>query len=191
MPNKRIAGLLVLCGGLALCAAAQEKKPEPAPTVASVLEKQLSLGHSISAEMRRAADATRDARTLRRLLADRRQAANGALVARIAAMDAEVARIAGGGVGGRGGRGGQGGDAASPLPNLASVSNLLGAALNVAESADRTPPASAYAISQLASRDLSALLTNWKTLRDTKLAELNHELQQNNLPAIELAQPGN
>jgi uncharacterized damage-inducible protein DinB len=43
MPNKRIAGLLVLCGGLALCAAAQEKKPEPAPTVASVLEKQLSL----------------------------------------------------------------------------------------------------------------------------------------------------
>jgi hypothetical protein len=42
MPNKRIAGLLVLCGGLALCAA-QETKPALAPTVASVLEKQLSL----------------------------------------------------------------------------------------------------------------------------------------------------
>jgi hypothetical protein len=40
MPNKRIAGLLVLCGCLALYAAAQENKPEPAPTVASVLEKQ-------------------------------------------------------------------------------------------------------------------------------------------------------
>jgi hypothetical protein len=38
MPNKRIAGLLVLCGCLALCAAAREKRP--APTVASVLEKQ-------------------------------------------------------------------------------------------------------------------------------------------------------
>lgn len=40
MPNKRIAGLRVLCGCLALCAAAREKRPEPAPTVASVLEKQ-------------------------------------------------------------------------------------------------------------------------------------------------------
>ena len=40
MPNKTIAGLLVLCGWLALCAAALENKPEPAPTVASVVEKQ-------------------------------------------------------------------------------------------------------------------------------------------------------
>jgi len=40
MPNERIVGLRVLCGCLALCAEAQENKPEPAPTVASVLEKQ-------------------------------------------------------------------------------------------------------------------------------------------------------
>ena len=40
MPNKTIAGLVALCGCLGLCAAAQENKPEPAPTVASVLEKQ-------------------------------------------------------------------------------------------------------------------------------------------------------
>lgn len=40
MPNKRIASLPVLCGRLALCAVAQENKPEPEPTVAPVLEKQ-------------------------------------------------------------------------------------------------------------------------------------------------------
>jgi hypothetical protein len=154
------------------------------------LEKQLSLCLSIAAEMGKAADATRDASTLRRLLADRRQAANGALAAKIAALDLEVARIAGGG-GGRGGRGGNGGrsgraGAASATPNLGSVSSLLGAALSVAESADRTPPGSAYDISQQATRDLAALLANWKTLRDAKLAELNNELLQNKLPAIDL-----
>jgi hypothetical protein len=135
----------------------------------------------------------REAGTLRRLLADRRQTANGALVSKIAALDAESARIAGGG-GGRGGRGGRGGGRggiASATPNLGSVSSLLAAALSVAESADRTPPGSAYQISQQATRDLAALLTNWKTLRDTNLAELNNELQQNKLAPIDLARPGN
>jgi hypothetical protein len=158
------------------------------------LEAQLSLCLEISAGMRKAGDATREAATLRRLLADRRQTANGALVSKIAALDADAARIAGGG-GGRGGRGGRGGGGrggtASATPNLGSVSSLLAAALSVAESADRTPPGSAYQISQQATRDLAALLANWKTLRDTNLAELNNELQQNKLAAIDLAKPGN
>jgi photosystem II stability/assembly factor-like uncharacterized protein len=158
------------------------------------LEAQLSLCLSISAGMRKAADAVREAGTLRRLLADRRQTANGALASKIAALDAEAARIAGGG-GGRGGRGGRGGGGrggtASATPSLGSVSSLLAAALSVAESADRTPPGSAYQISQQAARDLAALLANWKTLRDTNLAALNNELQQNKLAPIDLARPGN
>ena len=70
--------------------------------------------------------------------------------------DPEVARILGGG-GGRGGRGGRGGAAAGPT--LASVTAMLGTALTVAESADRTPPASAYQIADQAGRDLAALLS--------------------------------
>jgi photosystem II stability/assembly factor-like uncharacterized protein len=49
---------------------------------------------------------------------------------------------------------------ASPAlrPKLAPVIARLGTALTVAESADRTPPASAYQIAEQAARDLSALL---------------------------------
>ncbi|HXB68441.1 MAG TPA: hypothetical protein VNY05_09365 [Candidatus Acidoferrales bacterium] len=185
---------LTVAGGSAKLSYTQPFKVtlDPRSTATPVeLEKKLSLCLSIAAEMGKAADAARDASTLRRLLADRRQAANGALVAKIAALDLEVARIAGGGGGGRGGRGGGGGRGgragpASATPNLRSVSSLLGAALSVAESADRTPPGSAYEISQQATRDLAALMANWRTLRDAKLAELNRELQQNKLPVIDL-----
>jgi hypothetical protein len=43
----------------------------------------------------------------------------------------------------------------------------------VAESADRTPPATAYEIGGQARRDLATLLANWKALRDTRVQELN------------------
>src|SRR5258708_5346812 len=82
--------------------------------------------------------------------------------------------------GGRRGRGGGGGP-----QNLDTVSSRLNTALGVAQSADRTPPATAYAAYEQASRDLAAQLASWKTLRDVKLAELNRELRQANLPPIE------
>ena len=47
---------------------------------------------------------------------------------------------------------------AAAQAEIAAVARLLGAALNAAESADRTPPASAYEIFQQASRRLTALL---------------------------------
>jgi len=40
----------------------------------------------------------------------------------------------------------------------------MGTALSVAESADRTPPATAYDLARQAAKDLNALLAQWKTL---------------------------
>ena len=88
------------------------------------LQKQFDLSISIWRDMMRAAEAAREVDALRR--------------ANPAAFDGEAARILGGG-GGRGGRGG----VAAGGPTIASVTAQLGAALAVAESADRTPPATA------------------------------------------------
>jgi photosystem II stability/assembly factor-like uncharacterized protein len=103
------------------------------------LQKRFDLSSAVWRDMVRAAEAARDAAARR--------------------ADPEVARILGGG-GGRGGRGGRGGAAAGPT--LASVTAMLGTALTVAESADRTPPASAYQIAEQAGRDLAALLAQLK-----------------------------
>jgi photosystem II stability/assembly factor-like uncharacterized protein len=162
------------------------------PATPAELQNQLSLCLEISAALRKAADAAREAGTLRRLLSDRRQAANGDLVSKIAALDADAARIVGAGGGGRGGRGGRGGGGpASATPNLGSVASLLTAALSVAESADRSPPGSAYNISRQATLDLAALLASWKALRETRLAALNNDLRASKLAPIDLARPGN
>jgi hypothetical protein len=59
--------------------------------------------------------------------------------------------------------------------------------LSVAESADRTPPATAYQAYDRASRALAAQVASWKNLLDTGLADLNRELAQNRLPAIDAA----
>ena len=69
---------------------------------------------------------------------------------------------------------------------LPVVASELSAALSVAESADRTPPATAYQIYDQASRTLAAQVAAWKSLLETKLSELNRELVQNGLPAIDL-----
>ena len=130
------------------------------------LSKQLELGLSASRAIGQAAETMREVRALRSQLAQRRQAAeassNAALVSKIAALDAEAARI-----------------------SLSATSSELGSALSVAESADRTPPATAYQIYDQASRALAAQVASWKSLLETKLGELNRELVQNRLAAIE------
>jgi hypothetical protein len=40
----------------------------------------------------------------------------------------------------------------------------MGTAMSVAESADRTPPATAYELARQAQKDLNALLAQWKSL---------------------------
>jgi hypothetical protein len=130
------------------------------------LSKQLELGLSASRAIRQAAETMREVRALRSQLAQRRQAAEGgsnsALVSKIAALDAEAAKI-----------------------SLSATSRELGSALSVAESADRTPPATAYQAYDQASRALAAQVAAWRTLLETGLGDLNRELVQNRLPAID------
>jgi hypothetical protein len=146
------------------------------------LSKQLDLSLSVIREIAQAVGAMGEARALRGQLAARRKEAeassNAALADRIAAVDGEAARFAAGG-GGRGGRGGGG-------TGFGAVTAALNTALSVAQSADRTPPAQAYAVFEQARHDLENQLAAWKTLRETRLADLNRELQQNRLAAIAL-----
>ena len=58
--------------------------------------------------------------------------------------------------------------------------------MNVVDSADRTPPAQAYALFEQASRDLATQLAAWNSLKTVKLVELNRSLQTKQLPQIEL-----
>jgi hypothetical protein len=144
---------------------------DPRSTATPVdLSKQFELSLAISKEIAQAQDALREIRALRRTLGERSASATPEVRAKIAAVDQEAARLAGGGGGGRGGRG-----AAAPpgsAPTFTSISAELTTALAVAQSADRTPPATAYAIAAEAGRALTAQLTAWKSLRETKAAEL-------------------
>jgi photosystem II stability/assembly factor-like uncharacterized protein len=99
------------------------------------LQKQFELSLSIWRDMGKAAEAMREGAARR--------------------SEPEVARILGGG------RGGRRGGAASGV-TIASVMAQLGTALSVAESADRTPPATAYQMAAQAQRDLAGLLVEWK-----------------------------
>jgi len=121
---------------------------DPRSTASSAeLQKQFDLSMTIVRDMGRAADAMRQAAELRRKGVD-------------AATEHEIARVIGASGGGRGGRGGGGGGT-----TVSSVNALLTTALGVAESADRTPPETAYRMARQASRELDALLTAWKALR--------------------------
>jgi hypothetical protein len=126
------------------------------------LSKQFELSVSCTKGMAQAAAAIREVQTLRGMLGVRR-AWPPAVQTKISTLDAEAAKL-----------------------NFTASNRLLGTALGVAQSADRTPPAVAYTIYTEASRDLSAQLAAWKSLREVKLAELNRELQQNKLPVIDL-----
>ncbi len=134
------------------------------------IRQRFDLSLSLWRDMNRAAEASREGAALRRALADRRQAAAPDAAAKLNALDADAARILGAPPGG--GRAGRGGAAAAGT-TIAGVAAELATALEVAESADRTPPATAYEIARQASRELATLLTTWKTLRDTRFKELN------------------
>ena len=122
------------------------------------LAKQFDLGIKTSGELKRAVEATQQIGTLRRRLADAKTKASGnaALLASIASVDADADKISGGG--------------------LNAVRAQLNAVLNVVDSADRTPPAQAYALFEQASRDLATQLAAWNSLQSGKLTELNRSL---------------
>jgi hypothetical protein len=77
-------------------------------------------------------------------------------------------------------------NAEAPPSGLNAVRLQLNAVVNVVDSADRTPPAQAYALYDQASRDLATQLAAWNSLKTGKLVELNRSLQTKQLPQIEL-----
>jgi photosystem II stability/assembly factor-like uncharacterized protein len=138
------------------------------------LSKQYELSLNCAKAIAQISATVQEIQAMRRVLAEKKQSASDDLAARISALDAEAVKLSGtgggrGGRGGGGGRGGFGGDAGT----LNALSGLLSTALGVAQSADRTPPANAYAIYTQASRDLTSQLAAWKKLH----AEMHHELK--------------
>ena len=72
------------------------------------------------------------------------------------------------------------------IGGLNGIRAQLNAVVNVVDSADRTPPAQAYALFDQASRDLAAQLAAWTSLKTGKLVELNRAFQAKHLPQIEI-----
>jgi photosystem II stability/assembly factor-like uncharacterized protein len=137
----------------------------------SDLAKQFDLAMRIAKELGRATDTAQQIGSLRRQLSDSRAKASGdsALLASIAALDADAAKIAGA----SGGR-----NADAPPSGLIAIRAQLNAVLNVVDSADRTPPAQAYALFEQASRDLATQLAAWNSLKVGKLTEIKRFLLQ-------------
>jgi len=133
------------------------------------LAKQFDLAMKSWHELERATEAAQQIDSARRQLANAKEKAsdNGALLGAIASVDSDAANIAGG----RGSR-----NADSPSSGLDAVRAQLNAIVNVVDSADRTPPSQAYALFDLASRDLATQLAAWNALKNGKLAELNRSL---------------
>ena len=123
------------------------------------IQKQTDLSMTILRDLQRVHQALGEVAAARNAMAGRAETAE---------LGAAIARIAGAGGGGRGGRGGGGRGAATGV-TLATVNTMLASALDVAGSADRTPPATAYSTVAEAEKELNRLMAEWKTLRDTRL----------------------
>ena len=123
------------------------------------LAKQFDLATKVARQMGIASQLTREIAAARAQLADlKKKTADASLLGQIASLDSEAQKIAGA----------SGGRAAAPPSGLAAVQADLNAVNGVVDSADRTPPAQAYALFQQATRDLSKYQASWQTLR-TKL----------------------
>jgi photosystem II stability/assembly factor-like uncharacterized protein len=143
------------------------------------LAKQFDLAMKASGDLKKAGDTLRQVTTVRRRAAEIKSRPGNPTLAALAS-DAEMAaaKIAGGG----------GGRNSSVAPSgLGAVETELNTALGVAESADRTPPAQAYAVYQLGSRGLTEQLAAWEALKSGKLAELNGALRTAGVPEIDLS----
>ncbi len=138
------------------------------------LAKQFDLARKVSRLTGEGAQLTRSLSALRKQLSDL-QKTSPSLGPQILAVDADAAKITG--AGGRR-------SAAAPPSGLGAVSSDLNAVLAVVDSADRTPPAQAYALFEQARRNFAAQAASWDALKKGKLAELNGALRAQNLPEI-------
>jgi photosystem II stability/assembly factor-like uncharacterized protein len=143
---------------------------DPRSTATPVdLSKQFELAMKTARELARASEATQQINAFRSQLANAKSKASGnsTLLAAIASIETEVAGITG-------------------AHGLNEIRAQLNAVFNVAESADRTPPAQAYALFDQASRGLATQIAALNSLKGGKLTELNRALQTNQLAPIEL-----
>jgi hypothetical protein len=145
----------------------------------SDLAKQFDLAIKTARELRRATDAAQQIASLRRQLSDAKAKASGdsGLLTLITSLETMAVNMAGT----SGGR-----NAEAPPSGLNAVRLQLNAVVNVVDSADRTPPAQAYALFDQASRDLAGQLATWNSLKTGKLTELNRSLRTKQLPQIEI-----
>jgi photosystem II stability/assembly factor-like uncharacterized protein len=156
-------------------------KLDPRSTATQLeLAKQLELSLTCSRAIAKTNAALHDVRAVQLELANRRVRAGAEAALKIAELQYDTDRI-GGPLDG----GGRGSAAPSAGPTLSGIASQLSAALSVAESADRTPPAAAYTLYEQANRELTAQLAVWKRFREIDLPELNRLLEKSKLPVIE------
>ena len=143
------------------------------------LARQFDLGMKASSEIAKNSQLTQELAALRARITEIKQTntSDAALLAVVSKVEAEAQRISGVGASWQ--------TPANPS-GVGAVQVNLGAVNFVADSADRTPPAQAYALYEQASRDLAALMASWDALKNDQLAELNRALRDKNLPAIDL-----
>src|SRR5258708_5245800 len=138
------------------------------------LAKQFDLARKVSRLSAQSSQLTRSLLALRKQLGDL-QKTNPSFATLIKAVDADAAKIVGTG----------GSRVAATTPSgLGAVSSDLNAVNSVVDSADRTPPAQAYALFEQAHRNSARHIASWDALKKGKLAELNQALRSQNLPAI-------
>ena len=71
---------------------------------------------------------------------------------------------------------------------LESAYKDLASALRAVESGDRAAPSQAIALYQESSRNVTACIGEWTTFKQTKLSEINRQLQENRLPPIAISE---
>lgn len=131
------------------------------------LAKQFDLAMRAAREIGRASGVVRGIEDLRRQLGELKRnaavVANPAIFTAITPLDADAEKL---------------------LVATRAVSTNLTAVLNVAESADRTPPSQAYALLDESAKSLDAQLGSWNALKGGRVAALNTQLRAKDLPAI-------
>jgi photosystem II stability/assembly factor-like uncharacterized protein len=149
---------------------------DPRSTATPVdLAKQFDLARKVAALARQSSQLTRSLLALRKQLGDLRSTSP-----LIQAVDTDAAKIVGTG----------GSRAAATTPTgLGAVSSDLNAVNSVVDSADRTPPAQAYALFEQARHNLAVLVASWEALKKGELSELNQTLRAQNLPEIATPEP--
>jgi hypothetical protein len=147
-------------------------------TPPAALAQQFQLATQLCASMHQDYEALRKVRALRAQLKGLQQP--GALAAAISALDKKAGELEGVAAAFGGGREAGGGE------SLAQLNGELSTLLGVLEGADAAPTTQAVAEVGAVQRALQTQLTRWREIQTRDVPALNTQLQQANLPAIQL-----